>query len=78
MHNISEEEVIKERKFLHDLNNKLAISQGRSELIKMSLDTVEDDEFVHQLKEHINESLIGIKELNELILQRKKFIKNEE
>jgi hypothetical protein len=77
MNQLSEEEVLKERKFLHDLNNKLAISQGRSELLKMLLDNVEEDEFVKQLKEHLGESLKGIYELNDLIQERRKYIKNE-
>lgn len=46
---MSKEDILAFRKFLHDLNNKLAISHGRSLILRKFLDGIEENEFVKKI-----------------------------
>lgn len=64
---MSEEEILEFRKFLHAINNKLAISYGRSMILTKLLDEVEKDEFVGKLIDQNKEIFDGINQAIELI-----------
>jgi predicted double-glycine peptidase len=64
---MNEEEILEFRKFLHAINNKLAIFYGKSMILSKLLDEVEKDEFVGKLIDQNKEIFDGINQAIELI-----------
>lgn len=66
--------VLKERKFLHDLSNPLAIGYGNCKIILSKLAKNPDSLTMDDIVKRLNKAVVAFEKVNVLIADRREFL----